>query len=337
MKSLLSLLRCDFTNARRDSVLIYVILSPLLLAVAVSLFVPALGKNDMILATDSSVTIRERDRLERYCELIVLDGRQKLVERVERDDDVPGVYREGDHYVLLLDGRESDALRELMKTILADSGGTVLSRDLTVGHEQIGEKRFHVRDVLALMMAMLASLIGGMTIGFNIVEERSSGMTRAFSVTPLKTRTYAGAKSIFAGLLGFVVSLCSLVIILGFRLPWGRVLTALCLSVLVSSLFGFFMGRFAENQIGALGMTKVLMPVYLTIPLVSVFIPLKFHWFFIIFPQYWLFSAFQTLLIPGTAALAGFWINIGIYTVSTALLLFVIGRNLGRMIGLQRG
>lgn len=99
-------------------------------------------------------------------------------------------------------------------------------------------------------MLMIGSMIGGMTIGFNIVEERSTKITAALAVTPIKMRTYLGAKTLFAGMLGIIVSLCSLVIV---------------------------MGRFAENQVSALGLMKVLMPLYLTVPLVSIFVPLRFR------------------------------------------------------------
>lgn len=246
MKKMISLLRCDFANSRRDSILLYVILSPVLLAVGISLFVPSTGGAGVTFAVGPNV-----------------------------------------------------------------------------------------REVLTLVMVMLASLIGGMTIGFNIVEERSNRITNALAVTPIKLRTYLGAKAVFAGSLGLFVSVCLVVIILGFRLPWGRLLLAVVLSTMMAALFGYAMGRLAENQISALGLMKILMPAYLTIPLVSIFVPTQIHWVFVIFPQYWLFSAFQALLAPGLAVLAGFCISLTVFVIETALLLTVVGRSMGKVIILR--
>jgi ABC-2 type transport system permease protein len=340
MKKMVSLLRCDFTNSRRDSILLYLTLSPLLLAVGISLFVPSTGGAGVTFAVGPNVPTERVRALEEYVTVETFETIESVRKRVAGRDDVPGFYKEGDRYVLVFEGTESGKMRSL--AVAAASAATEAAaaesaaagfpdRGLNVTHRQGGEKKTDVREVLTLMMVMLASLIGGMTVGFNIVEERSNLITNALAVTPIKIKTYLGAKAVFAGLLGLFVSVCSVVIIMGFRLPWGRLLLAVVLSTMMASLFGYTMGRFAENQISALGLMKILMPAYLTIPLVSIFVPTQIHWVFVIFPQYWLFSAFQSLLAPGLAVLAGFWISLTVFVIETALLLTVVGRSMGKV------
>lgn len=82
-------------------------------------------------------------------------------------------------------------------------------------------------------------------------------------------------------------------------------------------------------------MMKILMPAYLTIPVVSIFVPVRLHWVFVIFPQYWLFSAFQALVAPGLRVLAGYWISLAVFVLETALLLFIVGRSMGKVIILR--
>ncbi len=326
MKKMISLLRCDFANSRRDSILLYVILSPVLLAVGISLFVPSTGGGGVTFAVGPNVPTERVRTLEEYVTVETFDTIESVRKRVAGRADVPGFYKEGDRYVLVFEGTESGKMRSLAASAVEAALAGSAVPELDFSHRQVGEGKPDVREVLTLVMVMLASLIGGMTIGFNIVEERSNRITNALAVTPIKLRTYLGAKAVFAGSLGLFVSVCLVVIILGFRLPWGRLLLAVVLSTMMAALFGYAMGRLAENQISALGLMKILMPAYLTIPLVSIFVPTQIHWVFVLFPQYWLFSAFQALLAPGLAVLAGFWISLTVFVIETALLLTVVGR-----------
>lgn len=338
MKEMISLLRCDFTNSRRDSILLYLILSPLLLAVGISLFVPSIGGIGLTMAVGPDVSLDTVNALEEYAAVETFDSREDLQKRVAGRDDVPGFYKEGNRYVLVFEGTESNELRNLaaaaVEAAATEAAAAVpLEPSVDFTHRQVGEGKNDIREVLTLMMVLLASLIGGMTVGFNIVEERSNRITNALAVTPIKLRSYLGAKAVFAGILGLFMSVCSVVIIMGFLLPWGRLLLTILLSTMMAALFGYVMGIFAENQISALGLMKILMPAYLTIPLVSIFVPAGLHWIFVIFPQYWLFSAFQALLAPGLVMLAGYWISLAAFVLETALLLTIAGRAMRKVIG----
>lgn len=222
MKKLISLLRCDFTNSRRDSILLYVILSPILLAAGISLFVPSARGAEVTIAVGSGVSENIVERLETYAQVDTYNSLEGLEKRVAGRDDVPGLYLEEGRYVLLFEGTESDENRSLVSAVMQEAltETAVKEGEISFAHEQAGEGRTDVRNVLTLMMVMLASLIGGLTVGFNILEERSNRITNALSVSPIKIRTYLGAKALFAGILGFFVSVFSVVIITGFRLPW---------------------------------------------------------------------------------------------------------------------
>jgi hypothetical protein len=94
-------------------------------------------------------------------------------------------------------------------------------------------------------------------------------------------------------LVGFGTTL----ILVGLNAPFGRLLLAFVTAAPVSVILGFFMAIVAENQISAAGATKLIMPAYLTIPLISIFLPLRWQWVFFPFPNYWMFLSFRSLFI----------------------------------------
>lgn len=346
MNALLSHFRCDFTNARRDSLLLYVIISPLILAVAVALFTPSMGGVALYIAVERAVLeqsgVTEKE-LGRYASVTVFDGPDDLEHRVMQDDGVAGIAFSEGSYEIVLQGNESGRTAALAAALIRsvfeagkpEGGAGDASDAVVLDHEQLGAKRTYLREILTLMLVLLASLIGGMIAGFNIVEEKTNNITSAFAVAPTRAVSYLGAKAAVAGLLGLFVSSASILVVLGFRVPWGRLILTAAVSTMMAAAFGFILGRFAENQISALGLNKILMPVYLTAPLVSIFIPLKFHWFFAVFPQYWLFTAFWNLILPGMPAFTCFWISLAVFTGESAVVLFLVGRGMKKVIGIK--
>jgi ABC-2 type transport system permease protein len=343
MKQILSLMGFDFANARKDTFILYIVLSPILLAVAVAIFVPKFGGTELKIVVTADTPAPIVRSLEEYADVEEVAALGALERRIQKPDDAAGIYYIDGEPVLLLAGDESDGFKQTAEAVagtalqgeeIGSAAGDAVP-DLHISHRQVGEKRSNLREYMTLMLLMLSSLIGGMTVGFNIVDEKSNKVNQCLAVSPVRIGAYITAKTAFTGFISLIISLATVFIIKGFRLPYGYLLPALIVSTLVAAVFGFILGRFADTQIAAIGMIKILMPVYLTIPVIAIFVPGRLGWVFSPFPQYWLFSLYHSALIPEGGLLLGFWPAFGIYMVESVAALFIVSRLLKNHLGLR--
>jgi ABC-2 type transport system permease protein len=321
IRRLLTLLRQDLTGAFRDSVILYVVAAPLILAVLARLLLPSLEQ-----ATLTCAVIRKADpelvrKLEAYFRVETLPNEQALERRVLRPDDVAAVLVEDGSTTLLLEGNEQEETRSIyvsaLAAILGEPGaqGKVEIRAQSLGGGRQGSARSYLNEYVAVFLIMLATLLGGMTVGFNMVDDRHTRAFQALAVSPLPLRDFLISRALFATLQGLAVGVLTTVILLGFRLPYGRLLVALVASGPVAVILGFLMAVMADNQIAAIGATKLIMPVYLLVPLVGIFLPGSWQWFLLPFPNYWMFLSFRSLFVA-TPQLAGFGLAVAVTLLS---------------------
>ena len=74
----------------------------------------------------------------------------------------------------------------------------------------------------------------------------------------------------------------------------------------IAILLGYLIGGFTETQVQAMSLLKIVNIVYLTIPIVSIFIPRGWHFLFYILPNYWMFIIFENIFV-GQIGPVGFW------------------------------
>jgi hypothetical protein len=80
--------------------------------------------------------------------------------------------------------------------------------------------------------------------------------------------------------------------------------TEMLLMLLLVTLFSTFFTGFitfitpamAENQVSAVGVMKLLMPLSMIIGISSVFVPDKWHFLYYLLPMYWQYTAIQNVL-----------------------------------------
>jgi hypothetical protein len=86
-------------------------------------------------------------------------------------------------------------------------------------------------------------------------------------------------------------------------------------SLFMYAMVAVLLGSFADNQIASLAIMKIIMPVFLIIPVVSSFVPESLHFWFYPLPMYWQYDSivhalggtdltFSLLMIAATGA---FW------------------------------
>lgn len=298
-----SLVSKDLLHASRENILIYVLVFPLVFAVFLRLFLPSLENMEITFALDRSVPSEMARRLEEYGRVEHFDSVEEVKQRVSKFDDVPGIYHNGDKYVVVLEGNEDDHVKGLPGAIidyLSDGSLSVGTRTVSMG-----SRASMAREYGAILLAITCVAMGGLAIGLSIVDDRESRTLRALSVAPVRTGAYLAGKSVFGLSSSFVLALASMAIILGGGVDYLRLIPAVAVALTWGLATGFIMGYVCANQLTAIALLKLLAMALLGIPFAAVFVPKRFMWVLYPFPNYWSFEAMRRVLVePGMSATA---------------------------------
>jgi len=174
-----------------------------------------------------------------------------LKERVGGTSDVVGLYYDGESYNLVLQGNESKEIEEAAKLILSGIQFDVW-RSLEV------EESDRVRLVPPItvfgfsFVVIISFVLGGMIIGFNIIEEKESGAMRALMVTPITKNELIFGRSI----MGIVIPLFhALVVTLIFDIPgidYLKLIIVSAVSSMIGIVVGFLIGVVSSSQMNGI-------------------------------------------------------------------------------------
>lgn len=321
MKRMAAIIKFDLSNAFRDSMVLYILAAPAILALGLSLLVPAIENAEIRMAVDASGPAGAllAGRLERYGEVERVYGEAALEERVLSPDKVAGVapISEADGGIgarIVLQGDEGLEADRLMQALVAsalDGSEAAYAR----GEREGG--RSMLRDYSRVCLAMLSLLIGGIAAAFALVEEKEAKLTKAFAVSPLSALEYFGSRGIWAALAGFIGLFAGHALMGAAGLSWLRLAAAGASSVFMPLCICFLIGGIAANQMQAVASLKIVMFAYLALPIGSLFVPARWSFPFWPLPNYWMFKAFEGAYVPG---LPGFGRALALNFITGALL-----------------
>ena len=329
MKAILNLLRQDLATALRDNIVLYMIVSPLLLALLVRLFLPSVEATGLTIALSGQVGDDLTAALEDYAVVEIFDTDEEVVARVEQNDAVPGVILEEGEVVLLFEGNEPEAIIEAGKAVL--TAVTAPERLFEYEARSIGESSSLFREILILSLIMLALLLGGVASGFNIIDEKDTRAVSALAVTPLGLHRYIIARTLGAVIVASLVTTGTALILSGTAINYLLLTIAIAASTLIIAALTLTVGGFANNQVSAIAVIKVLMPIYLALPIVSLFVPVRWQLIFYPLPNYWQFEMLRSIFF-GSQITGSFWMALLLtLLLSGALLLILLKITRGRL------
>lgn len=291
----LSIVRKDLAYTRKEHILLYMLFFPLVLAVIMRMFLPSVEQLDMTFAVDQSVPAAIAEQLETYARVERFADRNQLAERVQRFDDVPGIYYADGHYFVLLEGNEGSAIQDLPGAILDSLNA---SRQLAlVERESLGRVSLF-RQFVAIILVISCGAIGGLAIGLSVVNDRETRTMRAYGVSPVSSIEYIAGKSAVALLLVLVLSLAVAAIVMGgTAIDYGRLTLAVLASLGINIAVGLALGLLANNQITAIAVVKVLFIVTQGVPVAALLLPKRFLAVLYPFPNYWAFESFRRVIL----------------------------------------
>lgn len=323
LQRVLGILRKDWIHTRREKILVYMLAAPIIFALVLRLFLPAVEQAGLTLAVDGSVPAETVARLREFGRVESYDGRDALRERVMRFDDVAGICLQEGQYTVILEGNEADYVRELSGTLV---DYVVRGKGpLAVSYRPHSVKTSQSHRLVAAFLVYFCLAIGGITIGFGLVSEREAKTVYALAVSPLSITDYVVGKSIWVLTVSLLLSFaCTLMLVGPAAVNYLHLLTAVLCVLGFSLVYGFIIGLAAQTQLGAISVMKSGNTLVLGIPLAAQFLSDKLKWLVYPFPNYWAFEAMRRVFVEtGLSRASADALALGL---SLALLLLLVPR-----------
>lgn len=298
MRSILMTIAREFKLIFRDGITIYLAISPAMLALLFIFVFGSVQESSVPLAVDRNLPQDLASKLETVADIEYTEDFESLKKRVSGADSIAGVYIQDGNIMLLVEGNEVQGFSESRQNLVS---AALSSEDIVYTAEVVESQNSLAYIISMACIFLLALFIGGATLGLGGVNERESNVIKAVSISPMTLWGYIISKIIPALLFGIVgVSSCALIMGRADALPQFILLT-LC-SVFVSGIIIFLIITFADNQIAAVGVLKIVMPLFLIVGISAAFIPEKWLGVYYALPMYWQYAAIDAIISDrGTA------------------------------------
>ena len=310
------------TIARRDAILIYIIVIPILLAVGIMLFAPGVTDSAVTLAMLKSDRTDHRDYMKNYVKVEEFDSREELKRRVNKRDHVVGIVPLGQGYEILVEGNED---QQTIDTAVAmntfyELGAT--RENTTAEILDFGKTVPPLKTKLTNMLILLMIMLSGMIIALGIVEEKTDNTISAMNVTPVSQNAFIVGKSLLGGIVAMASIIIALVILGYYDINWMMIILVGFTSMILSFVVGFIQGLASTDVIGAAGGVKIMMlPIAAAIAVYEL-VADKWQWTMYWNPFYWAYKA-NDLILSKTADWASVLFAVAAVTV-LSLAVYVI-------------
>ncbi len=285
----------DLKVNANDFIALYIIVFPVLFALVINLITPSLNDTTINLGF-----VAGQDEAAYYFEQFaygeVLPDRAALDERVLRRDAFFGVVEQNGQLVLVAQGNEPEQTRDYAKLLLTFYKNGVKLSDSAAQIVYVDRLVPPLKKTLVNGALMLVSVLGGMLILMNIIEEKVDNTISAIHLTTVPRWAYIVGKS----LVGIIIPIVGSVIMLymtGFRhINFLQMIIVMLSLSLLSIVIGFIMGLTNDDVMNAAGNMKLLfLPLMAAVAAIEMLGP-NWQKFFYWIPFYWAYKANDIVL-----------------------------------------
>jgi ABC-2 type transport system permease protein len=300
MKKIFAIAGRDFLSGTRDFIALFILIAPFALAVLLKLLIPAAGSAALRTAVPAGTEQELITYLEQFGKVEQTDDVEK---RVLKNDDIFGIIpaETGDHYTILMEGNEGEEAAETLSFILNERSAGAVSAPVEVRVSDIGWKLSPLKQQGTNFLLVFCTVLGGMLITLNLVEEKMNNTLSAVNVTAINKFQFITGKS----LLGFAVPLAGgigILLILGFTgINYGKALLTVFSISIISIIIGFSIGVVNTEPIGAVaGMKMIFLPVFASL-FGAIFLPDQWHPVLYWSPFYWAYVSMDAVILNEAA------------------------------------
>ena len=305
----------DLKVNSKDFISLYIFIIPIIFAILINLFAPGINDTTVNLALIEGENTKQIEYLEQFAKIELFKNVDEIKNRVEQRDAIIGIVPENNQYYIMTQGDEAEGIVDYAKLLnsfyqldinLEDSNGKIIEFGRTVPP---------LKKTLVNSSILLISILGGMLIALNIVEEKVDNTLSAINLTPTSRITFVLGKSVI-GILFSIFGAIALVFITGFgSIDLLQLLLVLIVTSLLSVLVGFIQGLTNTDIMSAAASIKLLFLPLIAGVLAIEMLGDKWQKFFYWNPFYWAYKGNDVIL-----AQSGTWLQILMYSGIVLLL-----------------
>jgi len=286
----------DLKVNTREFMTIYMMVIPLILAVGINFLSPGVNDTSVNLALIKNENPEQAVYFNDFAHVELFSDEQRVEDRVRTRDDVVGILPKDNGYYIMTQGNESEMVIEYAKLLNVLYESDVQLEDARSEIIEFGRTVPPLKKMLVNMLLLTISMLAGMLISMNIVEEKADNTVSAINVTPISRRAFILGKG-FTGMFVALFSSIAVILITGFyTVNLGQAALVVFSLTILSLLIGFIQGLNSDDAMEAAGNVKLLF-----LPMAGSIAGYEFvtgNWqiFFYWSPFYWAYKANDMIL-----------------------------------------
>lgn len=308
-KRIWTIFKRDLKVNSKDFISLYILVVPILFAVLINLFTPGINETTINLALIEGENEEQIEYLQQFAKVELFKDEAEVKQRVEKRDAMIGIIPKDNSYYLMTQGDEPEGIVDYARLLnsfyeldinMEDSNGELI---------ELGRDIPPLKKILVNTSILFISILGGMLIALNIVEEKVDKTLSAINLTPTSRATFILGKSVMGIFLSIFGSI-AIIFITGFRdVNILQLLLVVFVTSLLSILVGFIQGLTNKDIISAAGSIKLLFLPLIAGVLAIEMLGDKWQKFFYWNPFYWGYKGNDI-----TLSQSGTWGQILIYS-----------------------
>ena len=296
LKKIWSIFIRDLKVNTRETISLFIIILPLAIAVGINLIMPGINDTTVNIAMIKNENTEQADYFESFAHVEYFDSRQAVEERVMERDNRLGVVREAGEYIILAQGDEPEAVLEYTKLIktLYETGSKL--EDSRTEIFEFGREIPQLKKVMVNVLLLLNSVLAGMIIALNILEEKTDRTVSAVNVSPVSRTAFILGKCLTGIVYTLILTIACIYITGFYSVDIVKVMLVVLSTAVISMTIGFLQGVNSSDVMEAAGSVKLMfLPLAGSIAgyeLVGKAWQMLFYWS----PFYWAYKANDLIL-----------------------------------------
>jgi ABC-type multidrug transport system permease subunit len=286
----------DIRVNTREFMTLYMMIIPLILAVGINFLSPGINDTTVNLALIENENPEQAAYFDDFAHVELFSDEQRVEDRVMSRDDVIGILPKDNGYYIMTQGNEPESVLEYSKLLNVLYESDVQLEDARSEIIEFGRTVPPLKKMLVNMLLLLISMLAGMIIAMNVLEEKADNTVSAINVTPTSRSAFILGKSLTGMFIALFSSIACLLITGFYNVNLGQAALVVFSLTILSLLIGFIQGINSDDAMEAAGSVKLMF-----LPMAGSIAGYEFvtgNWqiFFYWSPFYWAYRANDMIL-----------------------------------------
>lgn len=306
IRKILLLFQRDLKVSVRNFITLYIIIVPVMFALMINVFSPGINDTTVEIVLLEGENLQQEEYFSQFAKVETLKTVTDVEERVLKRDNIVAVLPDGgDGYFILRQGNEPDYIIDYVRNLTAFDHYQIGIEDSTAEIVDYGRTIPPLKKIMVNVALIFTSIMGGMIIAINIVEEKVDNTISAIHLSPVSRLGFIAGKSLI-GVFVPIVGSFILMFFTGFRdINYFHAFIMVVTTCLISLTVGFVEGVNNDDIMTAAGNMKLLfMPLFGSIAGVELLAD-KWQPLFYWIPFYWAYKGNDLVLTS-----SGTWLDV---------------------------